>query len=189
MIGRLKGEILKKGADWIILDVSGVGYKIFVSPNILEELPSKGAVFYTHLYVREDMMNLYGFLDEEQLELFELLISVSGIGPKAALGILSVGDAKSVKKAIFEGRSDLLKGVSGVGRKMADRVILELKNRIQIEGAAMLPKALSPEDEQVIEALANLGYKKSEASQALIKIPGKLKTGEKIKEALRLLGR
>lgn len=189
MIGRLKGKILKKGPDWVLLDVSGVGYKIFVQPLILKKLSEKESIFYTHLYVREDMMNLYGFLEEEELELFELLISVSGIGPKAALGVLSVGDTPSIKKAIVEGKSDLLMGVSGVGRKMADRIVLELKNRIESTGDVILAKALTPEDEDAVDALVNLGYKKSEAQEAVKKASPELEAGQKVKEALKFLGK
>lgn len=189
MIGRLQGKILHKGPDWILLDVSGVGYKIFVVPKILRGFDKKEAIFFTHLYVREDMLNLYGFLTEDELTLFELLISVSGIGPKAAMGILSVGDPKTIEKSIAEGRSDLLMGVSGVGRKTADRAVLELRNKIQADGDITLPKNLTPEDEDVINALVNLGYKKSEASKAVLKVEHGLKAEEKIKQALKLLGK
>ncbi len=189
MIGRLKGKILERGPDWVLLDVSGVGYKIFVQPLISRKLSEKEAIFYTHLYVREDMMNLYGFLKEEELELFELLISISGVGPKAALGVLSVGDVPSIKKAIVEGRSDLLMGVSGVGRKMADRIVLELKNKIEASGDIILSKALAPEDEDAVQALVNLGYKKLEASEAIKKASPELEAGQKVKEALRFLGK
>jgi len=189
MIGRLQGKVVGKGLDWVLIDIGGVGYKIFVLPSVAQEIKDKEAVIFTHLYVREDNLSLYGFLNEEQLELFELLISVSGIGPKAALGVLSIGDVKSLKQAIVEGRSDLLMGVSGVGRKMADRMVLELKNRVQVEGGAVLPQSLTAEDEEVVQALENLGYKKSEASQAVAKAGENLKPEEKIKEALRYLGK
>lgn len=189
MIGRLKGQIVGRGTDWVLLNVSGVGYKVFVLPGVSEEMRNKETVFFTHLYVREDMMNLYGFLNEDQLELFELLISVSGIGPKAAMGVLSISDAKSIKQAIAEGRGDLLRGVSGIGRKMADRMILELKNRVQIDESYTLPKALTPQDEEVIQALVNLGYRKGEVSQVVVKISPELKTEERVKKALSLLGK
>lgn len=189
MIGRLQGKILHKGPDWILLDVSGVGYKIFVLPKILRGFDKKEAIFFTHLYVREDMLNLYGFLTEDELTLFELLISVSGIGPKAAMGILSVGDPQTIEKSIAEGRSDLLMGVSGVGRKTADRAILELRSKIQAEGSVILPKALTPEDEEVIDALVNLGYKKSEASKAVLETSHKATPEEKVKESLKRLGK
>jgi len=188
MIGRLKGEIVQKGGDWILIDTGGVGYKVFVLPVVAATMKDKETVLYTHLYVREEMLSLYGFTNEEQLELFELLISVSGIGPKAALGVLSIGDAKSLKQAIAQGRSDLLMGVSGVGRKMADRMVLELKSRIQAEGDIILPKTLTPEDDDVVQALTNLGYKKTEAQQAVSKIEKDLKPEDKLKEALRYLG-
>lgn len=189
MIGRLKGKIVQKSTDWVLIDTGGVGYKVFVLPSVTQELKGKDAILYTHLYVREDMLLLYGFTNEEQLELFELLISVSGIGPKAALGVLSIGDVKSLKQAIVESRSDLLMGVSGVGRKMADRMVLELKSRVQVEGGAILPKSLTPEDEDVVQALVSLGYKKTEAQQAVAKANPEGKAEDKIKEALCFLGK
>jgi len=189
MIGRLRGKIVEKRLDWVLLDVSGVGYKIFTLPKNFNDITKDEAVFYTYLYVREDMLNLYGFLKEDELDLFEMLISISGVGPKAALGILSVGDTSTIKKAIAEGRSEILMGVSGVGRKMADRVILELKNKVQLEGITVLPRLISQEDEEVIQALVNLGYKKSENLQAVSKVQDIENVEKKVTEALKNLSK
>ncbi len=190
MIGSLNGKIIQKGADWVLIDVSGIGYKVFVLPETLRNISKEEkATFFTHLYVREDALSLYGFKDFEELELFELLISVSGVGPKASLGVLSIGDVPSLKKAIAEGRPDLLMGVSGVGRKMADRIVLELRNKVDGSKEASLPKSFSKEDEEVIGALVNLGYKNREAREAILKISPELTSEEKVKEALRFLGK
>ena len=191
MIGSLKGKIIKKGSDWALIDTNGVGYKVFVLPETLASTSNKEEeiILFTHLYVREDILSLYGFKTLEELEFFELLISVSGIGPKAALGVLSIGNVSSLRKAIAEGRSDLLMGVSGVGKKTADRVILELSNKVEGSGTSSLPQSFTKEDEEIIQALVNLGYKKQEASEAVIKLPPDLEGAEKIKQALRFLGK
>lgn len=186
MIGRIKGKIVKKELGYVVVDVSGVGYKIFIM-NLFAESFDKEVILYTHLYVREDTLSLYGFLQEDELELFELLISISGIGPKAALGVLGVGNVNTIKKSIAEGRSDLLMGVSGVGRKMAERVVLELKNKVISDGSVVLPQRLTTKDEEILEALMGLGYKKSEAMEAVSKTSPDLKTEERVKEALRFL--
>lgn len=190
MIACLKGKIVKKYTDSIIIDVSGIGYRVFVLPSLLAE--EGGSIFlYTHLYIREDAMVLYGFSSEDELYLFELLISVSGIGPKAGLGILSVGSVETIKKAIAEGRSDILKSVSGVGSKIADRAILELKDRIGAGEDILLPRQLTQEDESAVGALVNLGYKRKEAANAIYEVSKdkEISVEEKIKQALKHLGK
>ena len=190
MLARLKGKIVQKGIDSIILDVNGVGYKLAVLPRSIENEENE-AIFFTHLYVREDQMSLYGFKKESELYLFELLISVSGIGPRAAMGILSVGEIEMLQKAIAEGRSDILKSVSGVGKKIADRAILELQGKVSFGEGANLPSQMSKDDNNVVEALVNLGYKKQEAQkvvQGLIEKTKNMPVEEKIKQALKYAG-
>lgn len=192
MIAQLKGKITKRDLDSAIVDVSGVGYRLFVLPTMNESIGAKEVLLYTHQYIREDQMSLYGFLKEDELKMFELLISVSGIGPKAAMGILTVGNVDTIKKAIVEGRSDVLKSVSGVGKKIAERAILELREKVSSGDGAELPSLLTQEDESVVEALVNLGYKKTEAVKAIsgvIKKDSKMNIEDKVKEALRHLGK
>ena len=192
MIHYLTGKVIGRGENFAVIDNNGIGFKVFLTSENINNLPATDSAvkIFCYLYIREETgPELYGFLKEEELELFELLISISGVGPKAALGVLSVGDVPSIKKAIVEGRSDLLMGVSGVGRKMADRIVLELKNKIEASGDIILSKALAPEDEDAVQALVNLGYKKLEASEAIKKASPELEAGQKVKEALRFLGK
>jgi len=189
MIGFLEGKIEWRTDKYVIININGIGYKVFISLNTFKNLPKKGekAKLYTYLYVRENIFNLYGFLNQEELEFFELLVSVSGIGPKGALAILSVASVKTLKKAIITGESEILTKVSGIGKKMAGKIVLELKNKIpdvSIEGEKMTF------DNEVIDALMALGYKLSEARDALQKIPEDIKeVGEKVKQALKILGK
>lgn len=189
MIGFIEGKIELSTGKYVIISANSVGYKIFISLATFKNLPEKGkkVKLYTYLYVRENVMELYGFLNQEDLEFFELLVSISGIGPKGALGILSVAPVKTLKRAIISGESEILTKVSGIGKKMAGKIVLELKNKI---------KDVLKEDEEIgiddgaIDALVALGYKLSEAREALRKIPEDIKeVGEKVKQALKILGK
>jgi Holliday junction DNA helicase RuvA len=148
----------------------------------------KEVELYTHTYVREDTLDLYGFLALEELEMFELLISISGIGPKAGIGILSIAEPKTIRTAVISGDSSILTRVSGVGKKTAERVILELKNRItelpgEDQGAARA-------DSEAIEALISLGYTISQAREALKSVPENIKdVSGRVRMALKNLGK
>lgn len=187
MIGFIQGKIESSNDKYAIVNVNGVGYKIFISLSTFKNLPEKDkkVKLYTYLYVREDKIHLYGFLNQEELEFFELLVSISGIGPKGALAILTVASVKTLKKAIISEESEILTKVSGIGKKIAEKVILELKNKIKdIDGDII------SYDNEAIDALVALGYKLIEARQALRKIPEDIKDiGEKVKQALKILGK
>lgn len=189
MIGFLEGRIELSNDKYLIVNVNGVGYKIFISLNTFKNLPEKGekVKLYTYLYVREDKMHLYGFLNQEELEFFEMLVSISGIGPKGALAVLTVASVKSLKKAIVSEESEILTKVSGIGKKMAEKIVLELKNKIENvfeEGEK------GHYDNEAIDALVALGYKLSEAREVLSKIPEDVKgIGQRVKEALKILGK
>lgn len=190
MIGFIEGKIEQITDKFAIINVNGVGYKVFISLNTFKNLPKKGekVKLYTHLYVREDIMALYGFLDKKELEFFELLISISGIGPKGALGVLSVAPIKSLKRAIASGETEILTKVSGIGKKIAGKIILELRGKIDDISEEDGKRVGS--DSEVIDALVALGYKLNEAREALRKIPEDIKeVGQKIKEALKILGK
>lgn len=190
MIGFIEGKIELSSDKFVIVNVSGVGYKIFISLNTFKNLPKKGekVKLYTYLYIRENIMALYGFLNQEELEFFELLVSISGIGPKGALAILTVASVKTLKKAIVSGESEILTKVSGIGKKMAGKVVLELKNKIKDIFSEEGEKISF--DDEAIDALVALGYKLSEAREALRKIPEDIKeVGEKVKQALKILGK
>lgn len=188
MIYLLKGTTESNAENYVVVDVNGVGYKVYISGNTFKNLPKKGEKIklYTHLYLRENIMELYGFLNPEELETFELLISISGIGPKGALSVLSVVSIDTLKKAIVNEESSILTKVSGIGEKMAEKIILELKNKISDE---FLGKEVSA-DSEAIDALMSLGYKLKEAREILKKVPKDIEGVEnRVREALKLLGR
>ncbi len=190
MIGFIEGKIELATDKYVIINVNGLGYKVFISLNTFKNLPEKGekAKLYTYLYVREDKMQLYGFLRQEELDFFELLVSISGIGPKGALGILTVAPVKTLKRAIISGESEILTKVSGIGKKMAGKIVLELKSKI--EDISLEEGEKIGIDGQALDALVALGYKLSEAREALRKIPEDVKEiGNKVKEALKILGK
>ncbi len=191
MISYLEGKILVKEDRFFLLNVGGVGYKIFSHDGVLEKIPEAGheARVWTHLYVRENTLDLYGFLDKEELEFFETLISISGIGPKSALGILEVAPVKNLKQAIVSEDETFFTKVSGVGKKTAQRLILELKNKLA-KSVAPLKGSDSAEMAEAMEALVSLGYKERDARKALQEIPKDIKGVEaKVKAVLKLLGR
>ena len=189
MIGSLKGKIELKTEKYILLDVQGTGYKIFCSSSTLEKVGDKGeqAKVFTHLYQRENILDLYGFLSFEALEFFEILISVSGIGPKAALSVMMLAPVKTLKQAIASGQKTILTKVSGIGQRTAERIILELKDKVSAPIAGI--QQLSS-DSEAIDALVGLGYTINQARQALTEVPDKVKNIEdRIKQALKLLGK
>ncbi len=189
MIYSVKGKLITKKSDFFVVDVGGVAFKIATSFNVLKSLPQIGQEvnIFTHLHVRENALELYGFLDEEEMQLFEMLIGISGIGPKSAISILGVEKVNKLKAAIVEGRVELLTKASGVGRKTAERVVLELRGKLQQKGARELVGVMES-DSDIVEALVGLGYTKSQAQDALAKIDPKIsKIEERIKAALKLL--
>ncbi len=191
MISYLEGKILDKNEKFFVVDVSGVGYKIFSHSGILEKIPEKGqnVEIWTHLYVREDAMDLYGFFNKEELEFFEILISISGIGPRSALGILEVAPVSSLKQAIVSEDETFFTKVSGIGRKTAQRLILELKSKLA--KTVVLEKGGSfKEMGDAFEALVALGYRQSDVRRVLNELPKDIKSAEaKVKEVLKRLGR
>ncbi len=171
MIERIKGTILKKESNAVVLDISGVGLKINMSINCLESIPAIGKVtqILTYLNVKEDILDLYGFLDYTERETFLLLISISGIGPKLALTILSGVTTDNLKKSIIAGDVPSLTRVPGVGAKTAKRIIVELKEKFISIGADNLgiieEKQFSTHFKDVLNALLALGYKEVHAKK------------------------
>ncbi len=189
MIHTLSGKLSAVGNNFILLEVGGVGYKIFVSDSVLKELPQveSSLRLYTFLYLREDHVSLYGFLNEKDLNLFALLNGISGIGPKTALGILSLTSADKLVSAIKGGHLELLTKASGIGRKIAERIILELKEKITgIESGELV--ATMKSDADVLGALQNLGYAQRDAQEALQKVDATIEGDSgRLKAALKLL--
>jgi holliday junction DNA helicase RuvA len=189
VIAKIRGKIAYLRDHYAVVDVSGVGYKIFVTDFAMGKMAgSEETELFTHTHVREDALSLYGFLTLEELEMFELLISISGIGPKAAIGILTIAEPKTIRTAIITEDSSILTRVSGVGKKTAERVILELKNKI-----ADLPgedQSAARADSEAIEALASLGYSVAQAREALKAVPESVSdVSDRVREALKGLGK
>jgi len=190
MIATLEGTLEYRGVDSVIINVAGIGFHVYVPSSTLSQL---GAVsdtvsLYTHLHVTQDNVALYGFASGEELALFKNLVSVSGVGPKVALALLSSLSAEQLAMAITGGNVDLISQVPGIGKKVASRLVIELKGKLAKEwkGAA-LPSA--PEDADAITALTSLGYSLREATQAVSRLPGspELSLEEKVKLALEQL--
>ena len=190
MIGSIKGKIIFKKEKFIILDVSGVGYKINVSTDTLSKTQKqdKEVFFFIHTHVREDALDLYGFLDYSELEFFEMLISVSGIGPKGALTILGVTSIEALRKAIGTGDISYLTKISGIGKKTAEKILIELRDKIGDQIKDEKGNHSLQEELDALEALKSLGYSQSEAREALKKVSPESNTNTKIKEALKILG-
>ena len=187
MIGTLRGTVQYKDLHSLVIDVSGVGYKVSVTTDTaLDALPGMDILLWTFLSVRETALDLYGFKDKENLEVFELLITISGIGPKTALGILNVASIDMLKQAVAEDDISYLTRVSGIGKKNAEKIVLELRDKLVTTG---VEKGINLRAEgDALEALVSLGYSERDARDALKKIPKEVEnTSERVKQALKLL--
>ena len=189
MIAHLRGKIEYLRDNYTVVNVNDVGYKVFLSIYTFGKVAGKTEVgLYIHTYVREDALALYGFLTLEELEMFELLLSISGIGPKAGMGILSIATPNTIKTAILNEDPSILTKVSGIGKKTAARVILELRNKVA--DISVGDKAEAVTDVDAIEALMTMGYSNAEARDALKSVPTDIKdVGARVKMALRSLGK
>ena len=191
MISQLTGAVVHKDLRSIILDVHGVGYRIFVSTDTLESLKGnpENIRMWTYLAVRENALDLYGFPTEDGLQFFEKLITVNGVGPKTAMGILSGASIETLRKAISSGEPGHLVKMAGVGRKMAEKLVLELKDKVgEMAGSEEEQSAALAGEYDAMEALKSLGYSEKESRDALKKIDRSISTGEKVKQALKHLG-
>jgi len=185
MIGYLEGKIIAKGPKAIVvLTAGGLGYKVNIAEDTLKKIGQKKEVaLFTHLAVREDSLDLFGFLKEEELAFFEILINVSGVGPKTAMNIIGLAPLPNLKRAIRDGDKNYLTKVSGLGKKTAEKIILELSDKLKddLEGQELKTEI------DALQALCSLGYSQKEAREALKKTKAAT-TEEKIKEALKILG-
>ena len=186
MIGSIKGKIILKTEKYLIVETGGVGYKVSVSPDTLSKAKkTDDEIFlWIHTHVREDALDLYGFLDRHELEFFEMLINVSGIGPKGALSILGITSIETLRKAISIGDTSYLTKISGIGRKTAEKIVIELRDKVgkELEGSSLQVEL------DALEALKSLGYSGVEAREALKKVSPDTNTNTKIREALKILG-
>lgn len=188
MIGHIEGVIFAVRAGYAIIDIQGVGYKTSLSKEALAGI-SQGsrAAFWTYHVIREDVQDLYGFKTEEELRFFELLLTVSGIGPKSALSILDIASIETLRSAISTGRSEYMTKVSGIGKKTAEKIIIELRDKVgaSVEGGSAALKG----EEEALEALKALGYSQQEARDSLRKVPTEFtSSNDRLREALKYLG-
>ncbi len=198
MIGYLEGKLLLENNDYLLVNVHGVGYQVYVPSTVFNHLPPRGedVTFYIHTVVREDAITLYGFLTVGELDLFKQLITVSGIGPKVATGMVSALQTSELKKAIVYEDVATLKKIPGIGEKTAKRLILELKNKVDLriidEDNQIVKEQTSlgtPAVEEAREALETLGFSRSEAYAAIEHVQEKDDVQVIIREALRTQGR
>lgn len=182
MISYLKGTIQWRNESSVVAVVNNVGYEVFLSKPSLEKIKSgEEKEFFCHEYLRENARELYGFLTKEELRLFHDLMKVSGVGPKMALNVLSLG-AGRIQEAITKGDANLLASISGVGKKTAQKIVLELKG-------VLIDLTVATEDSEAVDALQSLGYSRREAQDALSAVKDAATAEDKIKAALKILGR
>lgn len=196
MIAHLSGTVIYKDSKHAVIQAGGVGYKVFACERDLEVLRiDEHASLWIHTAVRDDAIDLFGFLLRDSQDIFNLLLSVSGIGPKTALTVLNSAGHEAIRKAVGSGEISYLTAVSGVGKKMAEKIVLELKGKLgvlesEIENGTVIRGGSNQSDIDTIEALKSLGYNHREAKEALEKLPVDTRTkdvGEKIKALLKIL--
>ena len=192
MISHLSGKALHTTDKSVTLDVSGVGYLVYTTTDTLFQINSLGentVHLWTHMSVRENAIELFGFFNIEELEFFQMLIEISGIGPRGALGIIGMGSVDTLKNAIASGDTGYLTKVSGIGRKTAEKIVLELRDKLSLRGHSAESGTLRSESD-VAQALMSLGYQQHEIREALKDLPPTaIDTNSRIKEALRILGK
>jgi Holliday junction DNA helicase RuvA len=174
MIARLRGVVAATGKDFVVVQVGGVGFRVFVPQTCLDNLDGLGQeiMLFTHLHVRENELTLYGYVSEEELTLFRLLLGVSGVGPKVALSILSVLPAERLQAAIAQEDVATLARVPGIGPKTAKKLVFDLKDKVAFAGMPAEPLAvLSEADTDLISALTTLGYSVAEVQEAIRSLP------------------
>jgi Holliday junction DNA helicase RuvA len=189
MIGRLTGTIVTENKNPLIIDVSGVGYRVFVPTSILSKLTA-GTQHVLSIYtsVKDDAIDLYGFLTPEEIDIFEMLLTVSGIGPKTALLVINRG-VKPVSHAIVESDVDFFTTIPRLGRKNAQKIIIELKSKMGSMKELDLTDNASSETRDIIDALVSMGFDKKEITATLARMDTDDTADEKIKKAIKLLGK
>ncbi|VAW08179.1 Holliday junction ATP-dependent DNA helicase RuvA [hydrothermal vent metagenome] len=189
MIGRLRGVIAQKEFDTVLVEVGGVGYVVTIPPKVHGELPAVGseAVLHIHTHVREDQLALYGFATAEQRDVFRILIAVSGIGPKVGIAILGTLDVSSLRRAVVTDDVDTLTTVPGIGKRSAQKLLIELKPKMDLPDAEVVPGTSSVLVE-VRDALAGLGYQPAEIRSAVVGLPDEGTVEVLLRSALRSLG-
>ncbi len=190
MIGRLRGTVVAKQSETVVLDVTGVGEEAVVTPRALVDLPGIGeeAVLHTHLHVREDALALFGFPTGQERDLFRMLLGASGVGPKVALAICATLQPDDLRQAVLAEDTDALQAVPGIGKRSAQKLILELRPRLDLPDGE-LPGAAGSTIAEVREALEGLGYQPAEVRAAVATLPADGAVEELLRDALRALGK
>jgi Holliday junction DNA helicase RuvA len=184
MIRMVRGTVMARGRDYLVIDVGGVGYKVFVPETAaLTANTNETIMLHTYLQVREDALNLFGFANEDELAMFELLLGVNGVGPKVALATLGVLNPDMIRSAVASEEPAMIARVPGVGKRTAEKIVLELRDKVkQVSGIQSLAFATDV-DSEVVDALVSLGYSVVEAQRAIQKLP---KEAVGVEERLRL---
>ncbi len=188
MIGYIEGPVRAVRASFCVIDAGGVGYRVAATKDVLTRLRvGENASLWTYLSVREDALDLYGFENESDLTFFELLVTVPGVGPKSAITILTVASADTLRNAIATGNDSYLTTVSGIGKKTAQKILLELKDKVGLahDGTSLRLES----DEEAVAAMRSLGYSLHEAREVLKKVPQSIEgSSGRLREALKILG-
>lgn len=189
MIYSLQGNLIAKKENFVVINVNGVCYKVFADKRTVEKLPplQHHLQLFSYLNVKEDALDLYGFLNENDLNFFEKLIAINGIGPKTALGVIGLASVEKLAAVINEGKSDLLTRAAGVGKKTAERIVLELRGKLAHLSSTETIKGIES-DLDVEEALVDLGYTRTQAKNALAQVDSKLTGLEaRLRAALKIV--
>ena len=191
MIGRIKGKLLDKSPPIILVDCQGVGYELEVPMTTFYELPEIGndVTLLTHFIVREDAQLLFGFGSEQERKIFKQLIKVNGIGPKVALSILSGISLNELMKAINHSESDLLLKIPGIGKKTADRLVLELKDKFKDIPSSSSTSKMPSQLDDIQNALIGLGYSQKDATTIVRELPDEISVNDGIRQALKMLSK
>ncbi len=193
MIAKLSGTIAHLDLKYLVLDTGPVGYKVFINSDIfikVDKNRSQNLTLWTYLAVRENALDLYGFPTLADLNFFELLITISGIGPKTAMGILNVANVQTIETAVQTGDTSHLTKISGIGKKVAEKIVMELKDKVSTIAHTPEHRETMKNAADALEALKSLGYTHNEARDALKELDKKItKTSDKVKEALKILGK
>lgn len=189
MIAYIRGKVLKKMVKSAILLADNIGYEIYLSEKELGQVnPDQEKEYFIFSYIKEDAFDLYGFNDLVELDFFKKLISVSGVGPKSALNVLALAEIEELKRAITSGDATMLQQVSGIGKKTAERLVVELKEKFISDLSEQV--VINNVDQQVVDALVSLGYKEVEAKEVLKAMPAsEADLASRIKEALRYINK
>lgn len=193
MIATLNGRVAEKLGELVVLDVQGIGYGVLVTASDYGQLQEgQTAKLYVHEYLREDTHDLYGFINKDTKQFFDQLLSVNGVGPRMALHILGVAPVNEVRQAIAAGDTKLLQAAQGVGKRVAERIVVDLKDKVGLvpgDLESMLTGSSQVAQDEAVQALLALGYNQADALKALSQVDSSLPTEDRIKQALKEVAR